>query len=85
MVGPESLQWGPWKVPGAFGVANNIFACVYLFVLWFFSFWPGSVKVDAQSMNFSSVTFGGTVLFAIVWYFVRGKKTYVGPIVEVAL
>ncbi|KAI5377396.1 hypothetical protein J4E82_003848 [Alternaria postmessia] len=85
MVGPDTLQWGPWKVPGAFGVANNLFACMYLFVLWFFSFWPGSVEVDAQSMNFSSVTFGGTVIFAIAWYFFRGKKTYVGPIVEVGL
>jgi choline transport protein len=85
MVGPETLQWGPWKVPGALGVANNLFACVYLVLLWFFSFWPGSVEVTAQSMNFSSVTFGGTVLFAVVWYYVRGRKTYVGPIVEIVL
>ncbi|KAI4688979.1 hypothetical protein J4E81_007696 [Alternaria sp. BMP 2799] len=85
MVGPETLQWGPWRVPGVLGVANNIFACIYLFVMWFFSFWPGSVEVNAQSMNFSSVTFGGTVLFAVIWYFVRGRKTYVGPIVEVVL
>ncbi|KAA8612366.1 GABA permease [Pyrenophora tritici-repentis] len=82
LVGPDSLQWGPWKVPGIFGVANNLFACCYLLVLWFFSFWPGSVEVDAQSMNFSSVTFGGTVLFAIFWYYVRGRKTYRGPIIE---
>lgn len=79
----KTLQWGPWKVPGIWGVANNLFACVYLLTLWFFSFWPGSVEVTAQSMNFSSVTFGGTVLFAVLWYFVHGKKTYKGPIVEV--
>jgi choline transport protein len=85
MIGPESLRWGPWKVPGAFGIANNLFACTYLFVLWFFSFWPGSVEVTAQSMNFSSVTFGGTVLLAILWYFARGKRNYVGPTVEVNL
>ncbi|KNG47912.1 choline transport protein [Stemphylium lycopersici] len=71
MVGPDTLQWGPWKVPGLLGVANNLFACVYFLVLWFFSFWPGSVEVTAQSMNFSSVTFGGTVLFAIMGYYVR--------------
>jgi choline transport protein len=85
MVDLETVQWGPWKVPGALGVANNLFACVYLVLLWFFSFWPGSVEVTAQSMNFSSVTFGGTVLFVVVWYYVRGKKTYVGPIVEIVL
>jgi choline transport protein len=38
MVGPETLQWGPWKVPGALGVADNLFAWVYLVVMWFFSF-----------------------------------------------
>ncbi|KAH7069133.1 amino acid/polyamine transporter I [Paraphoma chrysanthemicola] len=85
MVGPETLQWGPWKVPGALGILNNLFACAYLLVLWFFSFWPGSVEVNAQSMNFSSVTFGGTVILAVVWYFVRGRKTYAGPIVEVRI
>jgi hypothetical protein len=30
MVGPDTLQWGPWKVPGVLGVANNLFACVNL-------------------------------------------------------
>ncbi|KAH8707012.1 amino acid/polyamine transporter I [Phaeosphaeriaceae sp. PMI808] len=85
MVGPESLQWGPWKVPGMLGVVNNLFACAYILVLWFFSFWPGSAKVNAETMNFSSVTFGGTVIFAIVWYYMRGRKTYRGPIIEVVL
>jgi hypothetical protein len=51
--------------------------------MWFFSFWPSSVEVTAQSMNFSSVTFSGIVIFAIVWYLIRGRKSYVGPIVEV--
>ena len=85
MISSESLQWGPWKVSGVFGVANNMFACVYLLVLWFFSFWPSSVEVNAQSMNFSSVTFGGTVFFAVGWYLFRGRNSYRGPVVEVGL
>lgn len=83
MVSSETLQWGPWKVPGPLGIANNIFACAYLLVMWFFSFWPGNVHVFAGSMNFSSVTFGGTVLFAVAWYLVQGRKTYAGPIIEI--
>ncbi|EUC43273.1 hypothetical protein COCMIDRAFT_38752 [Bipolaris oryzae ATCC 44560] len=85
MVGPETLQWGPWKVPGVFGIANNLFACGYLFVMWFFSFWPGTATVTVQSMNFSSLTFGGTVILAVSWYFISGRKTYTGPKVEVDL
>ncbi|KAF9701272.1 hypothetical protein EKO04_001168 [Ascochyta lentis] len=33
MIGLETLQWGPWKVSGALGIANNLFACTYLLVL----------------------------------------------------
>lgn len=83
MTGPETLQWGPWKVPGILGAGNNLFACGYLLIMWFFSFWPSDVHVSAQSMNFSSVTFGGTVLCAVAWYLVRGRNTYVGPLVEI--
>jgi hypothetical protein len=53
--------------------------------MWFFSFFPADVEVTAENMNFSCLTFGGTVLLAVIWYFVKGKKRYNGPIVEVAL
>lgn len=84
-VGPENLHWGPWHVPGILGVANNLFACIYLFVLWFWAFWPPARPVVAENMNFSMLTFGGTALFATAWYFLRGKKEYRGPIIEVEL
>lgn len=85
MVSSETLQWGPWKLPHALGVANNLFACVYLAVMCFFCFWPSSAQVTVQSMNFICVTFGGSVLFAVRWYFVRANKTYTGPVVEVVI
>ncbi|CAI6083875.1 unnamed protein product [Clonostachys chloroleuca] len=84
-VGPNSLQWGPWRIPGIFGIANNTFACTYLFVVWFFAFWPPTPEVTPESLNFSALTWGGTLLFAIVWYFAVGKKEYTGPVVEIQL
>ncbi|KAI0539934.1 putative GABA permease [Xylaria digitata] len=84
-VGPGNLHWGPWHVPGFLGIANNLFACVYLFVLWFWAFWPPVTPVTPETMNFSVLTFGATILGAIIWYFVRGKKEYKGPIVEVEM
>ncbi|KAF2794551.1 putative GABA permease [Melanomma pulvis-pyrius CBS 109.77] len=84
-VGPENLHWGPWHVTGMLGVANNLFACAYLFVLWFWAFWPPAKPVVAENMNFSMLTFGGVALFATAWYFLRGKKEYIGPIIEVEL
>ncbi|KAI1391129.1 putative GABA permease [Hypoxylon trugodes] len=82
-VGPNNLHWGPWRIPGVLGILNNAFACIYLFVLWFWAFWPPATPVDAQEMNFSVLTFGFVALFAVIWHFVQGKKEYKGPIVEI--
>ncbi|KAI1471073.1 putative GABA permease [Daldinia caldariorum] len=84
-VGPDKLHWGPWRVVGVWGVLNNVFACVYLSVLWFWSFWPPVTPIVPATFNFNVLTFGATTLFAVIWYFVTGKKQYKGPIVEVEL
>ncbi|KAJ2992806.1 hypothetical protein NUW58_g2040 [Xylaria curta] len=84
-VGPDHLYWGPWHISGVLGIANNMFACVYLLLLWFWAFWPPVTPVAPETMNFSVLTFGATTLGAIIWYFVRGRREYKGPIVEIEL
>lgn len=84
-VGPGNLHWGPWRVPGTLGVLNNVFACMYLLLLWFWSFWPPSTPVTPETMSFNVLTFGAVVLFAVIWYAVYGRKVYKGPVVEVML
>ncbi|KAF7929298.1 uncharacterized protein EAE98_005217 [Botrytis deweyae] len=84
-LGPDNLHWGPWRIPGILGVLNNAFACVYLFVLWFWAFWPPQTPVVPATMNFSILTFGATVLFAVFWYLVDGRKSYQGPLIEIEL
>lgn len=76
------LTWGPWRVPGAIGTFNNAVACCYLSLVFFFSFWPTATPVDAGSMNYSSVVFGGLVLLIVASYFLYGKKRYNGPVIE---
>ncbi|KAH7320646.1 putative GABA permease [Stachybotrys elegans] len=83
LVGPGRLHWGPWYIPGALGVANNAFACIYLLVIWFWAFWPPMIPVEPETMNFSALTWGFTVLFAIAWYIFLGRKEYTGPIIEI--
>ena len=82
---PEVLSWGPWRVPGIFGILNNICACVYLVIVCFFSFWPSSSPTTAENMNYSSLVTGAVVLFSTVYYFLRARRTYQGPIVETGL
>ncbi|OTA98391.1 hypothetical protein M426DRAFT_17454 [Hypoxylon sp. CI-4A] len=84
-VGLKSLHWGPWCIPGLMGVLNNAFACIYLLVLWFWAFWPPATPVEPANMNFSILTFGAMVLFAVGWYFLQGRKEYQGPVVEAEL
>ena len=83
VIGPTSLRWGPWRIPEPFGAINNTFACAYLVFMLFWSFWPPATPVTAKTMNFSVLVFGSVVLFSIAWYFLRARKYFTGPIVEV--
>ncbi|KAB8264830.1 amino acid/polyamine transporter I [Aspergillus pseudonomiae] len=77
-----SLVWGPFRIPGVLGVVNNIFAVCYMIIVIFFSFWPTTVVVDYKSMNYSVVGTFGTVIIAVVYYVVRARHVYHGPVVE---
>lgn len=76
------LVWGPWRVPGILGILNNIYACVYMIFVIFWSLWPPETPVTAATMNYSVVVTGGVIILSIVWYFVRGKREYKGPLID---
>lgn len=81
---PDNLCWGPWKIPEPLGTINNAFACVYLLFIWFWSFWLPSTPTTPETMNFSVLVFGATVLFSIVYYYVfKGRMAFTGPVQEV--
>ncbi len=79
----RSLTWGPWRLKGALGVANNTVAICYLVLIIFFSFWPAQVNPTAEMMNWAVVVTGGVATFSVVYYIVYAKKSYTGPIVEI--
>lgn len=79
----KQLVWGPWHIPGLLGLINNAVACAFMTVIWIFSFWPTSLPVTTQAMNYSSVIFVGVLVIAAVNYFWIGRKDYVGPVIEV--
>lgn len=81
-IGPGSLRWGPWRVPGLLGILNNAFACLFLALVWFWSFWPPATPVGPATMNFNVLIWGATTLLAILWYLVRGRVEYTGPRLE---
>ncbi|KAJ3495730.1 hypothetical protein NLG97_g3179 [Lecanicillium saksenae] len=77
------LVWGPWRVPGILGIVNNAFTCIYLIVIFFFSFWPGMMNPTADTMNWASAVTGFILLFSVVYYAIWARKEYEGPIVEI--
>lgn len=78
----SSLTWGPWRLHGALGIANNIFSCIYLIFVFFFSFWPPSLEVTPETMNYAVLVFGTVILFSMIYYAVWARKIYNGPIIE---
>lgn len=78
-----SLVWGPFRMPGIFGIIVNFIAIVYLTITFIFAFWPGTVVVTAETMNYSCLIFGGTVIFSIAYYVAYGRKTYQGPVINI--
>ncbi|KAK5998949.1 Choline transport-like protein [Cladobotryum mycophilum] len=79
------LVWGPWHIPGVFGIINNAFACVFLLIIWFFCLWPPATPVNAAEMNYSVLMTGSMVIFSIVYYPIWGKRDYLGPVIEADL
>lgn len=76
------LTWGPFHLPGWFGIINNAYACIYMIFVIFWSFWPPQLDTNAENMNYAIVVVAGVVIFSIVWYYVRGRYEYTGPTVD---
>lgn len=76
------LVWGPFHVPGVFGTLVNAYAIVYIFIVVFFSFWPPQMSPTVTTMNFSVVGTVGTIILAVVYYLVRARNFYTGPVLE---
>ncbi|KAH7114530.1 amino acid/polyamine transporter I [Dactylonectria estremocensis] len=79
----QTLAWGPWHIPGIYGIINNTFACLFMVIIWFFSFWPPQTPVSAPTMNYASLMTGGVTLLSVIYYFLWAKKEYKGPRMEV--
>ncbi|KAH7113914.1 putative choline transport protein [Dendryphion nanum] len=81
--GSRRLVWGPWRMPAIVGIVVNTIAVAFAAVILAFSCFPPVAIVDKTTMNYSSVVSGGVMVFAIVYYFVKARKTYQGPTIEI--
>ncbi|KAE8344050.1 hypothetical protein BDV24DRAFT_24189 [Aspergillus arachidicola] len=77
------LVWGPFHLPGIWGILVNTFALIYMTIAVFFSFWPPQHTVTVDTMNFSVVGTVGVIILSLVYYVLRARNVYEGPIVEI--
>lgn len=79
----EQLRYGPFRL-GRFGIPVTIFALSYSLIGAFFSLWPQTVAPTLKEMNWAVVIFAGIIFFSLLYWVVGARKTYTGPVVEVA-
>ncbi|KAK5706031.1 hypothetical protein LTR97_001017 [Elasticomyces elasticus] len=65
---------------GRAGLFINIAALCWLSVLGVFLCFPAVPNPTPASMNWACLMFGVVMIFACVWYFVRGRHEYDGPV-----
>ena len=65
---------------GRAGLPLNIVSIVFLVFVFLFSFFPMGPKPTPAGMNWSIWMFGGTMIFSLVYYLVKGRNVYVGPV-----
>ena len=62
------------------GLALNGFSLAFLVFAFIFAFFPGNPKPTVEQMNWACLIFGGTVIFALIHYYVKARHVYDGPV-----
>jgi len=75
----DHIPFGPFRL-GRLGLPINIFAIVYAIFIAIFLPFPPFVPVTAANMNYGGPVVGAVILFAILDWFISGRKRFKGPI-----
>ncbi|THV05118.1 amino acid transporter [Dendrothele bispora CBS 962.96] len=79
-VGGQKFNPGPFylgKLSGPIATSATLFMLFMIVVLQF----PVAPHPNAQTMSYTIVVVGGTIVLASVYYFVSGRHWFVGPVV----
>ncbi|ATY64228.1 GABA permease [Cordyceps militaris] len=79
---PETLPHAPFSL-GRLGVPINVVAVLVVVWSFFWAFWPQEYPVTPSGFNWSVAIFVPTVAVALVYYVVKGRYEYEGPVVLV--
>jgi choline transport protein len=75
----DPIPYGPFRL-GRFGLPINIFALVYAIFIAIFLPFPPFVPVNSTTMNYGGPVMGFVIIFAILDWFVNGRKRFQVPV-----
>jgi choline transport protein len=80
---PTSVHYGPWTLGRPLGIFCNVFGLLWIAIVMTFSFFP-FVRTDLtlQTMNWSCLLWGGTMIIGVVSYFLYLRGRYNGPVID---
>ncbi|KAK5130535.1 hypothetical protein LTR08_001965 [Meristemomyces frigidus] len=71
-----------WSL-GRYGLAINIVALLFVTPILFFYVWPLTHPVTAANMNWSSMMFFAVLVIAGIYYWLKARHVYTGPVMLV--
>ncbi|KAF5240691.1 hypothetical protein FAUST_4217 [Fusarium austroamericanum] len=83
--GRKTFRRGKFHLPGISGWIVSIVTCCWILLTVIFFSFPSSWPVTPANMNYTSLLVGACALFSSFWWFLRGKHTYEGPVVDIRL
>lgn len=65
------------------GVPINIIAIAFALFQVIMSFFPLFAQVTHETMNYGVVMFSGVAIISVIYYVVRARHVYKGPVVHI--
>lgn len=65
---------------GKFGLPLNVFSVLFLTLAFIMTFFPTTKEITPQTMNWNVLVYGTVVTFSIIYFVLRGRFRYVGPV-----
>jgi drug/metabolite transporter (DMT)-like permease len=65
---------------GRYGLTVNILSVAFLLLAYVFIFFPPAPKPAPPQMNWSVVIYCGVLTLSLVYFLLKGRHVYVGPV-----
>lgn len=76
--GRRGVELGYFRLPRLLGYVLNTGACAFMLVCFVIFCFPYYLPTDAQSMNYTSLIWGGLTTLIGAWWFFHASSRYAG-------